>query len=256
MQEVIQAAADKIADLHGIAHVQVQRFGLLPEERRMEYMRHEMAHHIHAAHIKAAGVKGAGDNAHGRNWRNIAAQVGCQPKDDNCPMKRQARRMGNAALAQAIIARSNAHVVVAAPVVQAPRFVENPQTRAEWVQYIAAKGLVKLGNGASRTAYALNATQIIKISTNEHDHWNQCEGEAKRWEMSTSEQRQYLATIYKHGKGWIVMERAQFVLRTCDENTQHAVCHDMQVETRIGDLHSANIGYFGKGRFKILDYAL
>lgn len=255
MQSVIQAAADRIAARHRVAIVQVRRFGGMPEEVRMEYMRHEMAHHIHAAKILAAGVKGAGDNAHGRVWRNIAVAVGCQPKDDNCPMKRVARNMPRRVLAQAIMAR-NAHVAVAAPIqVEREVCVENPSTRAEWMQYAKVKGLRQLGQGASRTAYALDANWVIKVQTHNVDGINggQCAAEAKAWLSASAERKQYLATIREYGQGWCIMERAKMTLEAFGGMTR-TVSDDLRETTGIADLHSRNIGYFGGGKFKIIDY--
>lgn len=232
MQEQIQAQADRIADRFGIAHVQVQRWAGLDEAERMNRMRHEMAHALHQA------LCGKG-NLHGHEWRVYAVRVGCEPKQQAWEVKgghkapRQARK--------------------------AAALNENPQTLADWYKYIQAHGLQKLGNGVSRTAYALSDTKVIKVEAlNAHGQFDaQCASEKARWDGASADERRYLAEIYDAGKGWIVMERATKVLKNFDVETSGLVCRDLRTTTRIGDLHPGNIGYFAKtASFKVIDYAL
>jgi hypothetical protein len=145
-----------------------------------------------------------------------------------------------------------------APAVRAE--AEVPATAQGWYDYVHSHRCTKLGEGASRKAYALDATRVIKIdkaALGQNDRFNgQCASEVARWNTSSPEIRECLATLLDSGNGWVIMERAQSTLHTFDGRTQDTISRDLGQATRIGDLHGANIGYFGKGRFKIIDYAL
>lgn len=145
---------------------------------------------------------------------------------------------------------------------QAPRpqgVVGEPTTRDGWVAWVKDQGLVHLGAGASRDVYALDDVRVIKINYRAPgmDRFgDQCENEYRVWAQATPEARQYLATIEGHGEGWTIMERAQFLLQAVDGRTQDRIAQDLRKITGLRDLHPGNIGYFGGGRFKILDYGL
>lgn len=247
-QERIQAEAEKIAIRFGIPKVVVAANRWADEATRFDIMRHEMAHYVHGVQVAQRG-KNAGDNVHGRNWRAVAKRVGAEAKDAKwC-------RMARVPMVQAPAAVNVAQVAKAVQM----QAVANPRTKVEWVQYIAQKGLRKLGQGASRTTYALDDKRVIKI---EHALWgngvSQCEAEVKMWNQATPAQREVLAEIFDSGKGWEVMERAKM---TCSEmgmghGAFRTITTDIGASTGVRDLHEANVAYFGNGRFKVIDYGI
>jgi hypothetical protein len=189
------------------------------------------------------------------------------------PWKRVRQARGNRAVVREI--NRNAHVNVAsvlrrapvvnryeyAPVAQAPvvrEAVENPQTKEEWITYIAQKGLQELGRGASRKVYALDETRVIKIEYAPFAGQSQCENEVRFYNSATEAQKKVLAHIHESGRGWEIMERARNIIGKMGMG--HEACrmirHDLQTITNVRDLHENNIGYFGAGMFKILDYGL
>lgn len=242
MQEMIQAEAERIARQFNVPVINVQRRReLITEAGRMEAMRHEMAHHIHAAQIAAKGI-GNGDNKHGRNWRKIAGQVGCQPNDSICKRGKVDVR--------GIVGR----IAVAAPVAAKRITREECVTKADWKRFITQEGLQELGRGASRATFALSDTEVIKY---DYNHWVQCNSEAAAWETANEELRSMLGRVIASGDGWIVMERAKMTLGHMRMGAaETTISSDLRKATGIGDLHAANIGYFGRGIFKIIDYAL
>lgn len=135
------------------------------------------------------------------------------------------------------------------------------RTCKEWNDFVHANGLRKLGEGVSRKVYALSETTVIKIDKGVLNGFNdgfqaQCASEVNVWNNASEEQREYLAAIIDSGKGWIIAERAlQTVSQMLGEGGRE-IGHTLTTETGIRDLHIHNIGYFGKGRFKIIDYAL
>lgn len=145
--------------------------------------------------------------------------------------------------------------IVPAPVAMAPAVPQNPRTKADWAAYVAAKGLKLLGQGVSRRAYALDNNRVLKIEYGAGAFGQQCAAEVRCFQQASENVKPFLAAILDYGDGWTIMERAQCTLREFGGQTDK-ISHDLSRQTRIGDLHAANIGYFGKGQFKILDYAL
>lgn len=136
--------------------------------------------------------------------------------------------------------------------------------RELWLDRIAASnGAMRLlGQGASRDVYKLDATRVIKIERHvDANAWhgiNQCNRERAYWDNANEEQRKYLATILESGDGWVIMERAKNTLSgICnDKELSRTICTDFSRTIGMNDLHAHNIGYFGNGIFKIIDYAL
>ena len=143
---------------------------------------------------------------------------------------------------------------VAAPV--ADRFVVGKHsgwTKQDWLNRVKTQNLEELGRGAGRTVWALDAKRVIKIDTG---GWEQCNSESLRWIRADAQTRTLLGEIYESGDGWIIMERARGVIRQFGDLVTTTVSRDLRKATGFNDLHGNNIGYFGNGIFKILDYAL
>lgn len=133
---------------------------------------------------------------------------------------------------------------------------QTPRSLKGWHLYIQELGLEELGAGSARIAYALNETQVIKVARDEY-YVYQCNEEWAMWEASTPEVRQYLATIYDAGEGWCIMERATGTVDQLDlGHVKRDIISDLCEAAHIADGHGGNVGYFGNGRFKILDYGL
>lgn len=134
-----------------------------------------------------------------------------------------------------------------------------PTTAAGWYAYAHKHGCTKLGQGASRKTYALDADRVIKIDyamLNQGGWQGQCNSEAARWQNASEEIRPFLAPVLESGDGWVIMARAKTVISTFGPEVSRTISHDLGTTTGIGDLHGGNIGYFGNGIFKIIDYAL
>jgi hypothetical protein len=130
-----------------------------------------------------------------------------------------------------------------------------PATLDGWRAW--AKDKLLLGMGASRAVYAIDDKRVVKINSG-GNNWGDCASEAQYFNNADAETRECLATIYACGDGWLVMERAKSTLHafTNDPKTTSTITSDLKsVVKNVGDLHPANIGYFGKGRFKVIDYA-
>lgn len=125
-----------------------------------------------------------------------------------------------------------------------------PRSHKGWLAYIADKQLDFLGDGVSRAVYALDSQRVVKVSKYGP---GQSEHETKVWRRSDAHTRSMLARIYAAGDGWSIQERA---ICTLDDAYQiHGLLQDDLYEaTGICDLHENNLGYFGFGRFKIIDY--
>lgn len=136
------------------------------------------------------------------------------------------------------------------------KVIENPRTLVEWEAYIQAKGLRMLGKGVSRKVYALDENRVIKITYRNDFHEDACGKETAAWQCASDEQRQYLAAVLDSGKDWLIMERAKKVLESFGNETSTIITQDLHETTGFRDLHSKNIGYFGAGRFKCIDYAV
>lgn len=130
----------------------------------------------------------------------------------------------------------------------------NAEQMHKWVH---TKGFKKLGQGASRKCYDMGNGKVVKINHNTVRFGDQCAKEVRVWKNSDEKTRQYLAPILEWGEGWVIMEKAQ-------DTAEHLVNiafgyqigREIMQATMIRDLHPANIGYFGCGVFKVLDYAL
>lgn len=123
--------------------------------------------------------------------------------------------------------------------------------------YAHKMGWKKLGQGASRKVYDMGNNKVIKINYNVVQHGDQCKSEVKVWETASDKVKPYLAAIVDFGDGWTIMEKAESVAADMfDYELGYKIGRDLRKVTNIGDLHPHNIGYFGAGQFKIIDYAL
>lgn len=129
-------------------------------------------------------------------------------------------------------------------------------TEYQWRSYVHRHNLQLLGKGASRNCFALTPTLVLKLNHNTSTFGDQCRIEAVVWESADPATRELLATIRAYGEGWIVMERAISTLKDFDETNDYkdTVEQSLTQETCYNDLHQGNIGYFGDGLFKVIDY--
>jgi len=135
-------------------------------------------------------------------------------------------------------------------------------TKAYWMRFAVDNALRKLGEGASRTVYALDDSRVLKIEHALFHGRSQCAIEAQAWQNADENKRSYLAAILESGDGWSIMERGKTTVydmfggRAGNVNAMQTLCDTISSETRINDLHAKNIAYFGAGKFKIIDYGL
>ena len=112
-------------------------------------------------------------------------------------------------------------------------------------------GAKRLGRGVSREVFPFGPEYVIKIAHDPTEGHNAAEAEA--WATAPAEMRKYLAPVLAHDpKGvWLLMRAATRVgeatFRDCDR-LQTAL------NGKIGDLHSANLGWLD-GRWVAIDYA-
>lgn len=129
----------------------------------------------------------------------------------------------------------------------------NPRTKKDWMIYIQNHNLKALGQGISRTVYALDDKRVIKIEND--GRLKQCNNEVTFWNSSSEKMRQFLAPILDHGKDWIIMARATMTLGKFG-GREDVVTTTLRSATRCNDLHPDNIGFFSDGSFKVIDYGL
>lgn len=129
-------------------------------------------------------------------------------------------------------------------------------TKAYWIRYAVDNALEQLGQGASRTVYALDASRVLKIEHALFHGKSQCEIEANAWHNASEEKRAYLAAVLESGSGWSIMERGRKTVYAMFGGGGDELCRAITRETGIVDLHAKNIAYFGCGKFKIIDYGL
>lgn len=123
--------------------------------------------------------------------------------------------------------------------------------------YAHAHGWKKLGEGASRKCYDMGNGKVVKLNHNTIRFGDQCAKEVRRWNNADANKRQYLAPILAHGNGWVIMEKAQgTAYELLRGDFAYQIGRELSQATGFNDLHPANLGYFGCGVFKILDYAL
>jgi len=122
------------------------------------------------------------------------------------------------------------------------------KTIAQWREYVYTRDLPKLGNGVSRTVYALDSKHVLKLANGSFD---QCDTEIERWLAASPSERAAFATIHAYGEGWIIMERADCTLPYDDDN--RVLCDLYEAITGVYDLYPPNIGVFGNSH-KIIDY--
>lgn len=130
-------------------------------------------------------------------------------------------------------------------------------TKEYWMNLVVDQNLPRLGAGISRTVYALNSEQALKIEEDESG-WrdSQCAKEVTRWRESKPARRELLATIFESGDRWLIMERASTTLqRYRGDDDPHAIIANLRKKIAVGDLHAGNVGVF-KGSFKIIDYGM
>lgn len=132
-------------------------------------------------------------------------------------------------------------------------------TKAYWMRFAVDNALRELGRGASRTVYALDDNRVLKIEHALFGGRSQCEHEANFYKNADENVRSYLAAVLESGSGWSIMERGKSTVREMfgrDAIACETLCTTIASEVRVGDLHAANIAYFGAGKFKIIDYGL
>lgn len=135
-------------------------------------------------------------------------------------------------------------------------------TKAYWMRYAVDNALKELGQGASRTVYALDDSRVLKIEHALFHGRSQCENEARAWRNADENTRTFLAEVIESGAGWSIMSRGKMTIydmfggRHGDVGAMQTLCVTISAETNINDLHAKNIAYFGRGQFKIIDYGL
>lgn len=112
-------------------------------------------------------------------------------------------------------------------------------------------GVQRLGRGVSREVFPFGPEHVLKIAHDPAEGHNLAE--AKAWATAPAEMRKLLAPVeaYDPQGVWLLMRKAdrvgQATFRECDR-LQTAL------NGRIGDLHSANLGWLD-GRWVAIDYA-
>ncbi len=113
--------------------------------------------------------------------------------------------------------------------------------------------LARLGQGVSRTVYALGEDHVLKVDRPDGGKsWaGGCADELSVWENADTLIRDYLAPIVAAGDGWLVMERCD--LAGCYVDTDEL---EDALREWTGDLHIDNVGRRRTdGELVALDYA-
>lgn len=143
-----------------------------------------------------------------------------------------------------------------------------PKTRRGWLAYVERHKLQYLGSGVSRTVYALDAGRVLKLEGDypyNDAHADACRKEGDFYAESDTRARKFLAEVLAYGDGWLIMERAQKTLydliyrdRTFNYERGDRLTDKLRTTTgdTLSDLHPGNVGYFGKGVYKLIDYAV
>lgn len=142
--------------------------------------------------------------------------------------------------------------------------VKDCKTAMDWYQFAKKNNLRKLGQGASRKCYDLGDGRVVKVNyhgnqigATDFRFGDQCAKEARVFANASEEKKVFLATILDSGDGWVIMEKARGIAPDfVSMEFASRIGEEITVATGIHDLHPYNIGYFGCGQFKILDYAL
>lgn len=129
-----------------------------------------------------------------------------------------------------------------------------------------------LGEGSSRTVYAINDELVLKVPnciSGDYNGRTHNKREASIYQHASDEHKKYLAAVIacsKTGK-WSVMERVNYTCE-CDDDYDvrsmnsilvrectSAIANCISGYVTTLDLHSSNVGITCDGKFKVVDYA-
>ncbi len=130
---------------------------------------------------------------------------------------------------------------------------------------LAAGGCKVLAGGADKIVYLVpNADAVVKISKDDGYFGDQLGNEIQLWQAVDAETRELMATVYAHGKGWMVQEyvipvdpdpRARCEI---DQEALDDVSGRQEFIRRVRgifrDLHDGNYGRTKDGTWKVLDW--
>lgn len=117
-----------------------------------------------------------------------------------------------------------------------------------------------LGQGSTRTCYAISDTEVLKIQSltpNFIDYREQTRIEVRYWQTASDETREHLATLFWYDPAklprWCVMERAECLQSSNDYKTEIPD----QLYRLCGDSGRDNIGWVnrdGERKLVLIDY--